>query len=364
MSIGLLVSILIRILAFCWSLWLLHRIRDWRMGFLSIMLSLMALRQILTLKARFTSMTPEFSGLATEWPGIIVSLMAFLAVYFLGNMLAERKRISTEQEKLIAELEIQNAELERFTYTISHDLKTPLVTINGFVGYLREHFQKGDLEAFDEDLGKIKQATANMEQTLNELLQLARVGRAVSPFEKINLKNLTDAALEKLQGQITGRRLNLRVQPGMHEVFADRSRLLEVLVILIDNALKFTMPRDSAEIEIGSRVDADEAVYYVRDNGPGIDPRYHEYVFGLFDRIDSGTEGSGVGLALAKRIIELHHGRIWVESDGDGNGSTFLFALPAVATELENNNQAAAGIREPGLRGLPNRRNPERSTQS
>jgi len=328
MSVGLLLSILIRILAFGWSILLLRRIRDWRMGFLSVMLALMALRQILTLKSKYTSTDLTFSSLGTEWPGLIVSLMAFLSVYYLGKILAERKRIANQQDHLIKELEGQNAELERFTYTISHDLKTPLVTITGFLGYLRQHFNKSDADAFERDLDKVKKAAGKMAQSLDELLHLSRVGRVVNPFETVPLKELTEDALTKLETQIGERDLQLEVSPDMPRVFVDRSRLLEVIVIMIDNAIKYVGQREGGRIEIGSRIDPEETIYYVKDNGIGIDPEYHDYVFGLFDRLDPSIEGSGVGLTLAKRIIELHRGRIWIESKGNGTGSTVLFALP------------------------------------
>jgi len=127
---------------------------------------------------------------------------------------------------------------------------------------------------------------------------------------------------------LVDRGVEVVVAPDMPQVFVDKSRILEVMVILIDNAIKFMYQQAEARIEIGSRIDPLELIYYVKDNGVGIESRYHDYVFGLFDRLDAGIEGSGVGLALAKRIIELHRGRIWVESEGLGLGSAFFFALP------------------------------------
>jgi signal transduction histidine kinase len=110
-------------------------------------------------------------------------------------------------------------------------------------------------------------------------------------------------------------------------VMADRARLLEVMQNLIDNAARFSARRDEPLIEVGRRRDGDQEVIFVRDNGIGVDPRYHERVFGLFDKLDADGEGTGVGLALARRIVELHGGRIWVESEGEGHGATFCFTL-------------------------------------
>jgi signal transduction histidine kinase len=328
MSVGLIISILIRIIAFLWSLILLHRIRDWRMGFLSIMLALMALRQILTLKAKITSTTLTFSSLGTEWPGLIVSLMAFLAVFYLGKILHERKQITAEQEKLIGELESQNAELERFTYTISHDLKTPLVSITGFLGYLRKDLESGNAKNIERDLARINGAANKMAQSLDDLLELSRIGRVVNPFQTVSLSALAHEALTQVETRLSGENVRTVVDPDMPEVFVDKSRLLEVLVILLDNAIKFVAQNTEACIEIGGGIDSSEIICFVKDNGVGIESQYHDYVFGLFDRLDPNIEGSGVGLTLARRIIESHRGRIWVDSEGIDRGCKFLFALP------------------------------------
>ncbi|HYW80645.1 MAG TPA: ATP-binding protein, partial [Thermoguttaceae bacterium] len=112
-------------------------------------------------------------------------------------------------------------------------------------------------------------------------------------------------------------------------VFGDRLRLREVLQNLIDNAVKYMGDQPQPRVEIGWRPDGDETVYYVRDNGVGIDPCYHEKVFGLFDQLDQKVVGSGIGLSLVKRIVEVHGGLIWVESEGSGRGSTFCFTLAA-----------------------------------
>ncbi len=137
-------------------------------------------------------------------------------------------------------------------------------------------------------------------------------------------------------GQIAERGAEVEIEPDLPVVYGDRSRLLEVFQNLVDNAVKFMGDQPAPRIEIGSRTApgvgaGGEAVLYVRDNGRGIDPRYHAKIFGLFERLDIGTEGTGIGLALVQRIVELHGGRIWVESEGTGRGSTFYFTLPSAA---------------------------------
>jgi signal transduction histidine kinase len=118
------------------------------------------------------------------------------------------------------------------------------------------------------------------------------------------------------------------IRPGLPVVDGDRHRLLEVLQNLIENAVKFRSGQGEPVVEVGSRPGPDGPVVFVRDNGIGIDPRYHDRVFALFERLDPRVEGTGVGLALVRRIVEVHGGRVWVESDGAGRGSTFCFTLP------------------------------------
>ncbi len=241
----------------------------------------------------------------------------------------DRKRAEAEREDLIAKLETQNAELERFAYTVSHDLKSPLITINGFVGMLSEDLAEGDSDAVKDDLARISDAADKMDRLLTEVLHLSRIGRMVKPSEDVPLEELAREALELVSGQARQSGVQVEISPDLPVVFGDRIRLLEVLQNLIDNAVKYMGDPSRPRITIGSRRDGAEAICYVRDNGIGIEPRYHEKVFGLFDQLDPAVEGSGVGLALVKRIVEMHGGRIWVESEGPRQGSTFCFTIPA-----------------------------------
>ena len=251
--------------------------------------------------------------------------------------LAERKRVQTEREKLIEELEAKNAELERFTYTVSHDLKSPLVTIRGFLGFLEKDAAASDETRFKADMKRIVEATDKMQRLLTELLELSRIGRMMNLPDAVPLADIVQEALALTTGQIAACGVQVAIAPGLPMVYGDRARLVEVLQNLIDNACKFMGDQAEPHISIGVRgSDRDgKPIVFVRDNGLGIDPKYHEKVFGLFDKLDSHSEGTGIGLALVKRIVEVHGGRIWVESDGAGSGSTFCFTLaapPASAT--------------------------------
>jgi len=129
-------------------------------------------------------------------------------------------------------------------------------------------------------------------------------------------------------GQLAERSVQVEIAPDLPEVYGDRPRLREMLENLLGNAAKFVGDQPDPCVEIGVRQGDNERVFYVRDNGIGIDPQYHDRIFGLFEKLDQETKGSGVGLTIAKRVVETHGGRIWVESEGSGCGSTFCFTLP------------------------------------
>jgi len=245
------------------------------------------------------------------------------------NEMAERLEATRgERERLIAELERRNAELERFTYTVSHDLRTPLVTVRGFVDLLEKDIAARQPELVTSDLARIRAATATMETLLRELLELSRVGRVMNPPETVSLAALALEATTLLHGRLSEAGVRVVIQEDLPTARGDRTRLLEALQNLIENAAKFRGERAEPVIEVGSRPGPDGLVLFVRDNGIGIDPRYHDRIFTLFERLDSRVEGTGVGLALVRRIVEVHGGRVWAESEGVGKGSTFCFTLP------------------------------------
>jgi len=262
---------------------------------------------------------------------------AELAVTYANQVAValENSRLFTElqaelslKQNLITELENKNAELERFTYTVSHDLRSPLVTIRGFLGYLEEDAKEGNMERFRKDLDRISRATIRMDNLLKDLLELSRIGRLINQPQDIPFGDLVKEALEIVHGRLEERDIALRIHPNLPLVHGDKPRLTEVLQNLIDNAAKYMGDQKNPVIEIGMEgVDASNLpVFFVRDNGMGIASEYHERIFRLFDKLDAMSEGTGVGLALVKRIIEFHGGRIWVQSE-PGNGSTFYFTL-------------------------------------
>ena len=248
--------------------------------------------------------------------------------------ITDRKHAEAERERLIRELAAKNTELEQFTYTVSHDLKAPLITIKGFLGFLGEDARAGNRGRLESDITRINEAVDKMNRLLNELLELSRIGRMMNPPQPVPFRELVDEAVEVLQGRLESTGANLVIADDLPLVCGDRRRLLEVVQNLVDNAAKFSAGQPAPMIEIGCEgYEKDMPILFVRDNGIGIPPEHHERIFGLFNKLDPTMEGTGVGLALVKRIVEFHGGRIWVESASSpqgeaGNGATFRFTLP------------------------------------
>ena len=250
----------------------------------------------------------------------------FTKQYGVLRNISERKKVETERETLITELQAKNDELEQFTYTVSHDLKAPLITISGFIGYLEEDALKGNIDRLKKDIQRIHDATSKMQRMLNELLELSRIGRMMNPPEDVPFGEIVQEALGNVRGQLDEGKIRVEVGGGLPIVHGDRLRLVAVVQNLLDNAAKFMGEQTEPEIHIGVVQKNKETVFFVRDNGKGIAPEYHERVFGLFNKLDASTGGTGIGLALVKRIVEVHGGRIWVESEA-GQGATFFFTF-------------------------------------
>lgn len=278
-----------------------------------------------------------FIGLDSRTPGKFTKHDAEVARTFAGqvSIALENARLFsdlqvelTARKELITELESKNAELERFTYTVSHDLKSPLFTIRGFLGYLEQDALSGNHERFKSDIQRIKDATEKMHRLLNDLLELSRIGRTGNEPSIIPFSDLAREAIALVQGSIAKYGVKVQIAPDLPSVYGDKVRLLEVVQNLVDNAAKFMGNQKEPRIEIGQEgEEGGKSIFYVQDNGIGIAPEHHERVFGLFNKLDVKADGTGIGLALVKRIVEVHGGRIWVESEL-GMGAKFCFTLP------------------------------------
>ncbi len=193
----------------------------------------------------------------------------------------------------------------------------------------------GNHDRLKGDIQRIADATNKMQRLLNELLELSRVGRMKNDSVNVPFAEVVDEAIELVQGRIMECGITVHTDSNLPSVYVDRPRMVEVLQNLIDNAAKFMGDQKEPRIEIGHHgMEDGRTIFYVRDNGKGIAPEHFERVFGLFNKLDPKTDGTGIGLALVKRIIEVHGGRIWVESEL-GKGSTFFFTLSQLSGGLD-----------------------------
>lgn len=237
-----------------------------------------------------------------------------------------RTKVEHDREQLIQELKTRNQELNRFAITVSHDLKTPLITISGYLGYLERDIQEGNHERMQKDLSQINDVAKRMGRFVDQILDLSRVGRIIYPPTDVDFGVVVREALESAQGPLEARNVSVQLEPSFPVVHVDRVRMVQAMQNLITNSIKFMGEQESPQIKIGTLQNEGAAVFFVKDNGIGIDPEHQGSIFELFNKLDPASEGSGLGLALVKRIIEVHGGQIWVESEL-GKGATFFFTL-------------------------------------
>jgi len=269
--------------------------------------------------------------------GSIIILIAGNAVYRLSRNvyrslakaeqeIESRKAVEQQREKLIQQLTSKNQELDRFAIRVSHDLKTPLITLAGFLGYLGKDIKEGNTEKVEKDFAQINEAAKTMGKFVDELLDLSRVGRITNPPTNTAFDDIVQDALKAVDGPLKEQQIQVEIDAGFPTVHVDRSRIVQVMQNLLTNAIKFMGGQSNPVIKIGVENIESKHIFFVQDNGIGIAPEHHESIFELFSKLDSRTDGTGIGLGLVKRIIEVHNGKIWVESEPE-KGATFKFTL-------------------------------------
>lgn len=278
-------------------------------------------------------------------PSILRSKMAVFADLFRTSIslkaeIEERRQAEARVRQLneelfrrVEELAAVNAELEAFSYMVSHDLRAPLRQVTEFVGLLQEGLA-GKVAAEDaEYIPLIKNSVARMGELIDDLLNFSRMGRVELNLTSVRLAPLVDQVRVTLSPVLQGRDIRWTIGP-LPAVSGDQALLRQVLTNLLDNAVKFTRTRERAEIEVGALDEGEEQIFFVRDNGVGFDPTYAGNLFGVFQRLHSTAEfeGTGIGLASVRRIIQRHGGRTWAES-APGQGTVVYCSLPVRAAK-------------------------------
>jgi len=268
-----------------------------------------------------------------------------IGTFGISRDITDRKRAEVELQKAKMELESANKELEAFSYSVSHDLRAPLRSIDGFSQALLEDYADLLPEAGRSHLKRVRASAQRMAELIDDLLNLSRVTRAVFEPGPVDLSLLAQNIASELQRSEPGRAVEFNIAPNL--IASGDARLLQiVLENLLNNAWKFTSKQAQSQIEFGSKNGNDETIYFVRDNGAGFDMTYAGKLFGAFQRLHAMTEypGTGIGLATVQRIIHRHSGRVWAEGEV-GQGATFYFSL---SREITNGGQHdTAGGRQP-----------------
>jgi len=268
----------------------------------------------------------------------IIILVAGNAVYRLVRNVYEtlaraekeiemRETAEKEREALIQKLKLKNQELDRFAVRVSHDLKTPLITVAGFLGFLEKDIKEGNSERVERNVIQISEAAKKMGRFVDELLDLSRIGRITNPPTDVAFDAIVLDALQAAEGILKAKQVQVEIDAIFPFVHVDHTRVVQVMQNLIANAVKFMGDQEHPIIKIGFEEVNGEHIFSVSDNGIGIEQEHQERIFELFSKLDPNSDGIGIGLGMVKRIIEMHGGRIWVESDGKGKGSKFKFTL-------------------------------------
>jgi PAS domain S-box-containing protein len=239
----------------------------------------------------------------------------------------EIRKLNSELNQKVAELSTANRELESFSYSVSHDLRAPLRHIDGFARILKEEHASQLSEEGIRYLDRVLQAANHMGQLVDDLLNLARIGRKEMARQRVQLGELVREAMADLPPEVSARQTEWRIEP-LAEVDCDPGLVKLVLVNLLSNAVKFTKDRQPAVIEVGTRETEKGKAFMVRDNGVGFDPKYADKLFGVFQRLHRQEDfaGTGIGLATVQRIVHRHGGEVWAESS-PGKGAAFFFTL-------------------------------------
>jgi PAS domain S-box len=241
--------------------------------------------------------------------------------------ITERKKIDHQLHMALETVQRKNSEMEQFVYTVSHDLKSPLVTSSSYLGFLHEDLKDKRYESLQDSLEKIEKAHKKMQELIEDLLQLSRTSIMGLNISEVNVGNILLDIKDDLSVVMDEKKIDLIVPDETLILEGDPKKLMQVFENLISNAIKYASGVERAKIQVSYHDVQDEHRICVKDNGPGIAPEYHKKIFALFQRLQTDKDGTGVGLTIVSQIVNMHGGRAWVESEV-GKGAEFWIAIP------------------------------------
>ncbi len=264
--------------------------------------------------------------------------------------ITERRMAERQRAELMRDLEMTNKELDDFTYIVSHDLKEPLRNIDAFSKFIMSDYKDKLTGSALNYLERVRANAARMFTLIEDLLKLSRIDRKKNPFEKAEVNGIIREVKDRLEYAIKKKKAKIIVKGKMPSVFCDRVRLTEVFSNLISNAVKFSGNGADPLIEIGCQDEGDFYQFYVKDNGIGIDQKFQDKIFDIFQRLVGRREyeGTGAGLAIVKKIVEMHKGKVWVESN-PGQGSVFYFTINKREEDILDRKKLGRILVEKGL---------------
>ncbi|MEM9082298.1 MAG: ATP-binding protein [Planctomycetota bacterium] len=239
----------------------------------------------------------------------------------------ERRAAEKLLKKTNDQLTRINDELEQFVYTASHDLKSPIVTMQGYLSYLQRDLSEGRTDRAPEFIERLALAADRMRQCVDDLLELSKIGRVTTNPQMVDLNEVVRSVVDSHKLELKELDVEVSVEPDLPTVYIDPNRLTDVIDNLLTNAIKYGVDNDEPVITIGGGTQEGGSKFFVQDNGNGIAPEYHSKVFSIFERLDTSKSGTGIGLSLVKKTVENGGGSIWLESI-PGQGATFWISLP------------------------------------
>ncbi len=288
---------------------------------------------------RFSSLTTQRRLTPGQIKALDILASTAAAAFEAASLLTQLRTLNQDLEHRVRdrtqELQAANADLEAFSYSVSHDLRAPLRAVDGFCQMFIDDFGAGVPPEGRRILDKACAGAARMNQLIDDLLRFARFSRQPLQMRPVQMNGLVRRVIANFEDQLSGRSVQLQVAE-LPDCVGDGSLLEQVFTNLLSNALKFTVARPHSHIEIGTSRGAAEQIYFIKDNGVGFDMKYADRLFGVFQRLHSQSEfeGTGIGLSIVHRIVRRHGGRTWAESVPQ-EGATFYFSLPqAVAAGM------------------------------